>query len=250
MTDADPDYEEEPDRRPEERDLLEYREAGDPLALIRVFDALGLPLWLLAAHAEQDADRAVRLVERTFLELCDDAASWPRDVALLGWLAALVLRGAGSSEPAPIPQSALALAPPTAAELDLAASVAHAFETLPPILRQTLYRFGLRGLSVDEIAESLHVDADTVRSRLGAAIKHLKAELPPEIHAAADLTASGSGLGRARLVFAERVKAVAPGFEPPSTTDPIRRPAVPETWPWLAGALVVVLILAWWWSRS
>jgi len=232
------DYEEEPDRAPEERDLLEYRETRDPLALIRVFDALALPLLVVAAHAEGDAERAVGTVESTFLALCDDVEAWTPDIPLFGWLTACVVRRAASDGAIDV-HAPRAIAPRDA-ELAVARAVSSAFETLPPILRQTLVRTSLRGLSPAEIGRSLHVDEATVRARRDSAFEHLRQELPPDVHRATDLTASGHGLGRVRLAVLERIQAVSEPADPES-------PPAPRTdsrWRWIWVGVVVALAAA------
>ena len=237
------DYEEEPDRLPHERDLLEYREDPDPIVLTRVFDALALPLFVITAQAETDMERAVATLEATFLALCDDIDAWERSQPLLGWLAAVAAR-CTERGPATTPDMRAPLSEPLRPnELALGTELIAAFDSMPPILRQTLQRHSLHGLDPVELAQTLHIDIETVHARLRGAFEHLRKHLPLDVHTAVDRAESGGGLSSVRRTVIRRIRG---DEEPPDR--PVRtksRTGRRSPLVWLALAAVVLAAAAW-----
>ena len=58
------------------REFERFREAGDPEALTRVFDATAQPLLLLAVHLTRDGALAEDLVQTTIVSAVERAATF------------------------------------------------------------------------------------------------------------------------------------------------------------------------------
>lgn len=155
----------------------------------RLWEAERPRLWRLAVRVSGSADAADDLTQEVGLRAAQAFAGLRRLESGPAWLTKLTvhaaLRWRQQKREATLLDSAL-LSPDSGPEAttlqrDAAAQVQRAIEALPETLRTPLILHYWEGFSCRELAETLELPLGTVLSRLFAARKRLRKELPHDL---------------------------------------------------------------------
>lgn len=150
-------------RREAERGLLQSVAGGDPSALGRLYDRVGVDAYRLAFAMTGDARRSEQVVEDVFLDLWRSPKRFERGRSVRGCLLARTcIRALSSPRGQAFPDGA---SPPAAPSALLA--------RLPEHERTAIILARLGRLTADEIAEALELPRGTVMQLLSAGLKRL-----------------------------------------------------------------------------
>lgn len=204
-------------------DLLfrRFQRSGDPRAIAEVYDRVAPELLLVAAHFGQRETDAEDLVQATFLAAIEAVGSYRAERRLMPWLMGILANQARrelrwrSRRPDPTrfrldSESDLPGPEEHAERSEFAAELERRLRQLPENYRQVLTLRWVHGLGPLEIAHSLGIPPDTVKTRLRRGREILRRALPAGFAAASlFLVKPAPGLAAVREVVLARAAEVA-----------------------------------------
>ena len=190
-----------------------FQRTGDPRAIAEVYDRVAPELLLIAAHFGHLDSDAEDLVQATFLAALEAAESYEAHRRLKPWLIGILVNQAHrerrwrSRRPDPNRLDRPELPDPLelAERTEFAEAFARRLRGLPENYRQVLTLRLVHGLGPIEIAHSLGLPPDTIKTRLRRGREILRQSLPKGFAASAVLlVAGGTSLAAVREVVLAR----------------------------------------------
>jgi RNA polymerase sigma-70 factor (ECF subfamily) len=169
--------------------ILRRLRANDRAAFAEVVERHYRPIYRQLWHLCGDADTAADLTQETFVQAWKSLRTFEGRSALHTWLYTIAVRvwrrtrDDSRTTYVPLDEIAETLSDPMPGPPEaftrhaLQEEVQDALLALPAAYRETLVLFYLQGLKYHEIAEALDIPLGTVKSRLHAGLKRMKAVL-------------------------------------------------------------------------
>jgi len=178
----------------DDAELVERARAGDHAALTRLAEIYAPQVLRFALRLCGDAADAEDVMQQTLLTVINHIGEFRGDSRFASWLFAIArshcikqrTRGGAARSAEPLEGAARAVATPTSqipdeavARAELDEAMAGAIRALEPAQREVLLLRDVEALSALEVAQTLGVSVDAVKSRLHRARKSLRESLTP-----------------------------------------------------------------------